>query len=273
MLAFYENRKNDLTLSELSYRRIACSAHLHHHIEVAVMLDGHAVAFADTEHETLESGDIFIAFPNQIHGYENSEQCRAVVFIIPVVPYLSAYRDTLEQRIPADPVLHAGQWEGCGVRALLDMALREAPVPDSPLMQGYILLIVGKLLPLLQLVAPPAEYPNALHPLLMYLNDHYTEPLTRKEVAAAVGYNESYISHLFSDTLHTTLTDYITSLRIEDAAHLLTTSSQSISQIAGSLGFGSIRSFNRAFLSRMHLSPSAYRTACATKTAPPPSIQ
>ena len=71
--------------------------------------------------------------------------------------------------------------------------------------------------------------------------------------------NESYISHLFSDTLHTTLTDYITALRVNDAVELLTNTDWTIGRIAEELGFGSVRSFNRAFLKRMGMPPTFCR--------------
>ena len=232
--------------------------HLHNALELVLFTQGSATVICDTKRYALSAGDIFIAFPNQVHGYENSCGRETMVFIIPTVPYLAPFQSTLEKMLPAEPLLRAGQWEHTGVDRILKMALADANCPDA-VMQGYALLVVGKLLPLLCLKPYAESSASALHSLLQYLNTHYTQPLTRKELAAATGYNESYISHLFSDILHTTLTNYLATLRMDDARYLLANSDMTVSSIALSLGFGSIRSFNRVFLSRMNMSPAAYR--------------
>lgn len=234
--------------------------HLHNALELVLFTQGSSTVICDTKRYALSAGDIFIAFPNRVHGYENSRECRALVFVIPTVPYLSCLQSTLEQTLPAEPLLRVGQWEHTGVDKILKMALEDVSCP-SAVMQGYAMLIVGKLLPLLQLKPYAKSSATALHSLLQYLNTHYTQPLTRKDLAVATGYNESYISHLFSDALHTTLTDYLATLRMDDARYLLANSDMSVSSIALSLGFGSIRSFNRVFLNRMNMSPAAYRSA------------
>ena len=84
--------------------------------------------------------------------------------------------------------------------------------------------------------------------------------MTRREIAKAVGYNESYISHLFSETLQTTIPDYVNSLRVYDASRLLVETDLPVARIVAELGFGSIRNFNRVFLKNTGTSPKAYRT-------------
>jgi two-component system response regulator YesN len=93
----------------------------------------------------------------------------------------------------------------------------------------------------------------------MYLNTHYTSPVSRKELSRELGYNESYISHVFADTMKTTIPEYVSSLRVQDAARLLKQTDHSVTQIALELGFGSIRNFNRVFLRQTGLSPREYR--------------
>jgi AraC-like DNA-binding protein len=118
---------------------------------------------------------------------------------------------------------------------------------------------VGKILSLVVLKEAVGETGGAIAKILEYVNEHYKEPITRRALARAVGYHESYVSHSFLENLNISLTDYILSLRIGDARALLRSTDQSISSIALSLGFGSIRSFNRAFLKFVHTTPREYR--------------
>lgn len=236
------------------------SIHLHNAVELVLMLSGRGTALYEGRRILLSEGDLFVAFPDRIHGYEDSRGGESIVFIVPVHPYLNEVRETLENKLPVEPVLRKGTWEHTQIRTLLEMALADKKEGDK-MAHGYALLIMAKLLPLLTLQDAPAGSTSALQAVLVYLNRHYTQGLTRKEVAAAIGYNESYISHLFSDILHTTLTDYITTLRVNDAVELLTGTDLTISQIAEDLGFGSVRSFNRTFLKRVHMTPTFCRRA------------
>ena len=100
---------------------------------------------------------------------------------------------------------------------------------------------------------------DAVRNILRYLNDHYKEQTTRKKLAAAVGYNESYISHIFSEKLKTTLPQYLNALRVYDAAKCLRETELTVAEIALSRGFGSIRNFNRVFLAETGKTPRDYR--------------
>lgn len=234
--------------------------HLHNAIEIVLLLSGRSTALCDGRYYPIHPGDLFIAFPWQVHGYEGSRNCEAIVLEIPSSAQPAAFRDVLSQSIPSTPLLHRETWEHTNINTLIQMGFEEKSRTE-PVMLGYVHLILGKLLPLLVTKERPTGSANALQNILEYLNDHYTEPLTRTDLSIAVGYSESYLSHLFTDMLHTTLSDYILSLRLDDARRLLRESSVPISRIAGSLGFGTIRSFNRAFQKKMAMTPSAYRAA------------
>ncbi|MBO5953027.1 MAG: helix-turn-helix transcriptional regulator [Oscillospiraceae bacterium] len=239
--------------------------HLHNAVELVLVKEGQTTATYGNKRIELRAGDIFVVFPNQIHGYEDSPGVRGYCMGIPMTPYLSGYQRLLEMKEPVDPVLHLADPE---VSKLAELIVEAACVwkqlPHNimeSMHQGYILLIIGKLLQLMPLTDSRPQDGDVVRLLLQYLNEHYHEPLSRRDVAKAIGYHESYISHIFSQALNLTLSEYLTVLRINDAKRLLTESRQSISQIAMSLGFGSIRSFNRTFSSKLHMNPTAYRAS------------
>lgn len=233
--------------------------HLHDAVELVYLKAGSSLFLHGTEKTRLEAGDFFISFPNQIHGYENSTDTQLYLLILPVQPYLTAYRKILTEKLPEQPYLKKGQWDPAGIEQLLQLALQDKDTAPDKVMQGYFQVLMGKLLELLSLQDADTVVDDALRSVLLYIGDHYTEPLTRKSIAKAVGYNESYISHLLSQTLNTTLPDYIHSLRLSDAARLLTRTNQSVTRIALDLGFGSLRNFNRVFLKETGMTPTQYR--------------
>lgn len=232
--------------------------HLHDVLELVFLRQGTATAICGSRRYGLAAGDVFVSFPNQVHGYEDSRQVMCDVVIIPT-SFLNPWRSQLLQKLPAEPVLKCGSWEHTGIPALLDMLRPEEKTLSGPIKQGYSLVITGKLLPLLCLSERDADAGNTLQVLMEYLGEHYREPVSRSDLARAVGYNESYISHVFSQQLGTTLKSYITSLRLRDARELVADTDMTVSQISLLLGFGSIRSFNRAFAREFGCNPTDYR--------------
>lgn len=234
--------------------------HLHNAVELVLLLEGSSVVLQSDGKHPLAAGDLYLSFPMQPHGYENSQNIDAYVWIIPITPYLVPYQSLLEQKLPSKPILHRQHWETAGIGQLIDMAAADQNIASVEIMQGYIQLILGKILGLMTFTARSSTGADAMEKLLLFLNTHYQEPITRKQIAHAIGYNESYISHLFTDVFHITLTDYLTALRLEDGARFLRETDTPVSQLALSVGFGSIRSFHRAFSQKFGMSPREYRS-------------
>ena len=251
--------QGDKKLSFAARGSLSFPLHLHNAVELVYLHRGSSRAFCAGKSYALEAGDLFLAFPSQIHGFEEDQAVEASVLIVPLHPYLDSFRPLLEQQAPPRSVLKKGEWEKRGVARFLKDALAEWEEMGEEEKKGYLLLIFARLLPLFACEKRAPVDSAAAETALRYLAEHFTEPLSRKDLAEALNYNESYLSHLFSQSLGTTLTDYLTSLRVSEACRLLNQSDASVSHIAFSLGFGSIRSFNRAFRRATSLSPSEYR--------------
>lgn len=232
--------------------------HAHEAVELVLVLEGEFTGIVGNQRYSVGAGDLFIAFPNQLHGYEDTHNFKGYVLIVPSKPFLSTYRSILEHTLPESAVLHPEASQFSKIHTLLKMAFEDRKPNFQAILHGYTLAIIGKLLSVLPLTEKPAGK-DALQTVLSYVSLHYTEPIRRSDISKAVGYNESYISHLFADSLNTTLTNYITTLRLNEARNLLKETDLPVSRIAMMLGFASIRCFNRIFAREVHTTPTAYR--------------
>ncbi len=232
--------------------------HLQHALEIILVEKGSTRVQYEGEFYPLRAGDLFVIFPDRIHGFYDSVDISGMVMIVPVEPYLGELRGILEHQFPSKVQFSRDEWCHTGLDQLFALAFQDWE-KGTDLRQRYSALIVAKLIAFLPLQEEKEGGRDAIGVILRYLHEHYRENLTRQELSRAVGYHESYISHLFYRTLKLTLTQYIASLRIHDAMRLLKGTNQSISEIAFSLGFGSIRSLNRTFHAQTGMSPSQYR--------------
>ena len=95
---------------------------------------------------------------------------------------------------------------------------------------------------------------------MVYLHDHYREPITRADIAAQVGITEDYLTYCFRQELGTTPIQYLRRLRVNRARALLKNSDKSVMEIAQDLGFSDSGYFSRVFRRETGLSPEAFRS-------------
>ncbi len=92
-----------------------------------------------------------------------------------------------------------------------------------------------------------------------YLRHHFTENISREGLAGHFGMNHDYFGKMFLLYTGKKVGVFISELRIQMAADLLTTTDQSIVTIAFEAGFESLSTFYRVFQIKTGLSPTAYR--------------
>ncbi len=231
--------------------------HLHDAVEIVYVLEGHSTVLLEGQQLALGAGDLFLSFPNQVHGYENTRDFLGFVAII-TTQSLPAFQSLLTKEQPASPILHPEGQDAQSLLALMQLMWNDRRTGSPTLFQGYSQVLLSKVL-LMATLIPQTKESGVLQAVLQYINNNYMQPLTRNDIAKAIGYSESHISHIFTDAMGISLMDYIIKLRLDETKQLLRSTKLPVSQIAMSLGFSSIRSFNRFFLQKTGMTPTAYR--------------
>lgn len=94
---------------------------------------------------------------------------------------------------------------------------------------------------------------------LAYLHQNFARPLSRWEIAEAVGVSEDYLSRVFSRELGLSPWDYLNRYRINRAKELLRRTDASIRSVAYQVGFRDQAYFSRVFRKQTGSSPNAFR--------------
>lgn len=250
----YENHGNILRCSRSS--RLGYFAHRHREIELILMLEGSSTAIIDGVTHRIEAGNALIVFPNQLHKYVSDGPEDYILFLIPATIY-NDFEESINGHKPVSPIIKEGA-KNPSVLALAKMCLesesRFAYQRDKHL-TGAILSI---LLESLQ-VYPVEANDCALERVLIYCEQHFLEELTLDILSRELFLGKYYISHLFSRQLGISFSNYINALRIEEAVKLLTTTDMPITDVCFASGFTCTRTFNRAFMGRIGVSPREYR--------------
>ncbi len=95
--------------------------------------------------------------------------------------------------------------------------------------------------------------------VLDYLHENFREHMTTQSVADRFGYSREYFCHIFKKYANQTFKQYLTDLRLSEAAEQVKLSDQSVGQIGISCGFPDTKSFFTAFKKKYGLTPVQYR--------------
>lgn len=253
--------------------RLQCSAHLHRELELVLYRTGETVAAADSRRYNLKPGDLFLTFPNQIHSYETAvKEDYSIMILKPdLIPELS---DELELSVPESAVVAGGAFDP-RINALFDaiVAICRQPEESVPYrtekLHGYLLALFAEILSGMKLIGVPQDDSGALRSIIFYCTRHYMGDLSLSVLSDKLGLNRYYISHLFSQKLGMRFNDYVNSLRISEACRMLLNSDDSVTDICFHVGFGTLRTFNRAFIKHTGRTPSDYRKSALPAVAVP----
>ncbi len=113
----------------------------------------------------------------------------------------------------------------------------------------------------LKRLVPPAEpSPDPIARARDQLLDSLDQPHTTASLAREVGVSERHLRRRFKEAYGQTLRGELTELRLRRAAQLLRRTCLGIKQVAYTVGFPTLRAFERAFKCAFGITPSEYRT-------------
>ena len=92
-----------------------------------------------------------------------------------------------------------------------------------------------------------------------YLPAHHLKRLTLENVAAALGYNATYLGRVFREETGIGFREYVSEYRLKKAAELMLTSTQPIHQIADRVGYTQYKLFLAHFKRMYGMTPVEYR--------------
>lgn len=92
-----------------------------------------------------------------------------------------------------------------------------------------------------------------------YINDNFAKQITIDELAISVNLSASHLSAVFKRETKTTIIDFLTQVRIDQAKKMLTTTTMSVAEIAYAVGYQDAKYFSRAFFRTTRIRPSEYR--------------
>jgi len=248
--------------------------HMHDYCQITRVEEGRILYLINNTQVEMTKGDIIVINPNTVHSWLAVEQTRcASIGFYPAQLRLNAYAQHCEH---AFSLLYSMQFPSVSVSnrspvyttfgrcftRILDEFQEKSPA-SSAMIHNYIVefsLLLARACSLLPDSANAApRRPETLQKAILYINEHLESTASPQDVAQHIHMNPCYFSSYFKKKLGIPCSKYIAIKRLSNAAELLKSTDQPISEIAFHCGFRSISSFYQLFSSLYTVSPGKFR--------------
>ena len=237
-------------------------ANLHSSVEVVLLFEGETKVWIENKEAVCaKSGDAIIIFPNQQYRYETKVK-EEYILLAADIRRLGELLSVFSSYSPVSNVIK-GAADNKDIRELAKNIVRTYGDDKSnyrdTVLKGYVTAILGKLLSMTELKKNEIESLDTLGEIVNYCNAHYKENLSLTMLESELHISKYYISHIINERLGEGFNEYLNSIRINEACRLLLESDMSIKEISAEVGFGTVRSFDRAFLRQKSETAREYR--------------
>ena len=106
---------------------------------------------------------------------------------------------------------------------------------------------------------PKENWPMAITKAVTFVQGNYSKPISVEDMASAAGLSVYRFTHLFTGTLGSSPVEYLTKIRVEKAAEFLRKTSNSIEEVARSVGYSNGNYFCKVFKRLVGSTPGSYR--------------
>lgn len=97
--------------------------------------------------------------------------------------------------------------------------------------------------------------------IFRFVEEHYAEPISLKDVAQAVNLSRGYLTTLVRRSTGRTVLEWIQERRMAEARRLLVETDDSVERIGARVGYGDPTYFARRFRGAHKVTPAAWRNA------------
>ena len=233
--------------------------HIHGDYEIILCKSGCARLQLGNDEYILSSGKGVFILPNIPHKYTNisSGEFCAIVFKPEIIPILN--KNLISKHLLTSVFI----FEDCDdiLNLVNHMKVNYIPLEDSFEMQfsGYVNFLMYLIYPKLSFSKMSQSANDVYEKVKAYCNENFRENISLEIIAKKIYSNPNHISKIFNEVMGMSISQYIRFLRVSEVYNLIITTDYTISKISHDVGFGTIRSMNRAFFDLFGTTPSEVR--------------
>ena len=263
MLSYQKhNSVKPFNLNAILYDDFCYIPHFHKDLELVYVLEGEVIMTVNSITTKLSKDGFALILPNQPHTYytEKSSKAWVCVFSKDYVPF---FADFISNKTTDNVFTPSEQTKSFLLNNIINLDIQSQNFATSE--QEKILklssifnLITAEFVKQKKFTATTTDKPDLSRKIIEYIANNYTEDVSLDTLSKHLGYEKHYVSRYFNNCFNTNFNKFVNSYRTNYAKTLLSQKDATIAEVSFKSGFGSVRSFNRAFLEIEKTTPTEY---------------
>lgn len=246
--------------------------HWHEVVEVVYVLDGELEIGVNNQNFLLKTHDIFLINSGDIHYFlPNNHHVQRIILHFEM-PILEAFASEVKNKRFNKVLFVENDSIENNPHEVLQKQLFEILKENENKNIGYKIAMKARLYDILVILLRFVSTENyhinnknshlkhleRLERVFEYVEENYGNDISLEEISQVAKFSTYHFTRFFKEALQMTFSQYLSSYRIDKAVYYLIKKNISITDVAFLTGFGSVRTFNRAFKQIKGCSPSSF---------------
>ena len=253
--------------------------HVQYCNEITYIISGKGTFYNGDEQVTLQQGDIHVIGKGISHRIVPEERSNLRFANIGFEFADNIDESLLDIRRLFEETPYMTLRDNGDVRILMTMLVNEMQAKKEHchmMVECYLKLILTDVYRMAVLDAPEVFLQKKSttsvkltpYAVIRYVDKNFFEFPGIADISKALGYSQSYISHMFRDKMGIPLQEYICRKKIEASLDFLKYQKYTVTQIAMMLNYASVQSFSKAFRKALGCSPTEYQKLHGLQSPP-----
>ena len=260
-----EIRKNEIVCHSKKYFAAPSRFHWHENYEICQVLNKPCNFRVDGQFIEANVGDIIAVNEHIIHQFLVSNEdtyIRVFQFPLKILMNFSSVIEPLKVHITREEILAIPELEE-KLNTIFDMMEKEGSARkafEKPFLQSLaasVYLLLERHFSVSQSVFAKNKDRKVFYKIVEYINEHFKEEISVGSISNELYLSRGRLADVFKKYSGISLTEYINSLRINNANYMLMNGATA-TEAALESGFSSVRTFNNVYKSVMNMTPSEY---------------
>lgn len=239
----------------LRKNKLSCEIHVNSELEILYVESGDVTVNNGTESICVSAGEAILIFPYHLHGFACDPETNATVFMFSF-SIAEEFCNTYKTRLFSGQKITVHKTVADLIKYALNSFEKEVELCR---VKSVLYALAADFLKKGPKEAEKIERSFSMQEIMEYIFMHLSEKMTLHQLSVEFGINKVTLSLFFKDKIGMSFNDFVNNVRIERAKSLLRKNDITVTEIAYECGFGCVRSFNRAFLKALSITPSEYR--------------
>ena len=203
---------------------------------------------------SLTEGDVFFTFPGTSYSL-TMEGAYSVIYL----SFLGTRGNEILERLGISP--RRFFFSGCGaLRGFLSTGLQMGHTVSEWMSESVLLYafsFLGERLLSAEEDGRPAS--GTVQRIKGYIDENFADPtLSLDKIGAALAFHPKYVSSIFKEHMSIGISEYVSTLRVQNACALMNGGYRSVSEIAARCGFADGQYFSKVFKRKLGMTPYEY---------------